>query len=110
MNYKVIPNSVDSALSPEAARSRNTYYQKWRSDHPKDAKVIQCRYWEKKAKALYGPYYIGPDSEDELSQQAREVRRKYYSDYSKKNAAAIRKNNKDYWEKKGKQDNEGEEV
>lgn len=110
MRFKDIPNSANSTLSPEAVRSRNTYYQKWRSDHPQDSKVIQCRYWEKKAKALYGPYYVGSDAEDVLSQQAREVRRKYYADYSKKNADAIRKNNKDFWEKKGRNDNEGKEV
>lgn len=93
-------NSEKCELSPEAAKVRSSHYKKWRSDNPEKAKAIRLRYWEKKAQEYYGEDYIGPGEGDELSRQAREVQRKYYAEYRKKNPDIISKANKNYWERK----------
>lgn len=92
--------SNESLLSPEAAKTRREYYRKWRANNRKADKATKFRYWEKKAQEYYGADYIGPLPGEELSRQAREVRRKYYAEYRKKNPTIIKKAYSNYWERK----------
>ncbi len=101
MDIKTTPDTCE--LSPEASNSRREYYRKWRADNKNGDKAIKLRYWEKKAQEYYGEDYIGPESSDQLSRQAKEVRRKYYADYRNKNREALNKTYKNYWENKAKE-------
>lgn len=82
-------NKTDKRMSPAASKSRSEYYRNWRSGHPENTRAIQLKYWETKAKKTYGDAYKGPGPDGELSEQAREVRRDYYSKY-----------HANYWERK----------
>lgn len=93
----------DNKLSPEASRSRREYYRKWRADNKSGDRAIKSRYWEKKAREIFGDGYIGPAPGEDMSQQAREVRRKYYAEYRNKNPETVTRAYKNYWEKKAKE-------
>ena len=103
-------------LSEGAREARKAYYRSRYKSAPEKHKVYLYRMWEKKARALYGRDYKPPESEDVLSDQAAEVRRRYYSEYSKthstgsrkaymkeyrrKNRDKLTRYQKDYWERK----------
>ena len=92
--------SNECQLSPEAAKTRRKYYREWRAKNRGADKAIKFRYWEKKAQEYYGADYVGPLPGEELSRQARDVRRKYYAEYRKKNQTNINKTYSNYWERK----------
>ena len=94
------PTKDMSVLSPEAKTSRREYYRKWRANNRDTDRATKCRYWEKKAQEYYGADYIGPNSDGELSRQAREVRRKYFAEYRSKHPETINKAYQNYWERK----------
>lgn len=93
----------EPTLTNTATRCRREYYRKWRSINPEKEKLIKLRYWEKKAKQLYGEDYVPPLPGEVISKQARDTRRNYFREYQKKNAEAIKRNTANYWEKKAKE-------
>lgn len=80
-------------MSSAAVRSRREYYRSWRVEHPENARAIQIKYWENKAKKVYGDAYIEPAPDEEMSEQARAVRRDYYAKY-----------HAEYWERKANEE------
>ncbi len=104
MNYKDKDPGIETCeLSSEAASARSEYFKLYRAEHPESIKAVRLRYWEKKAQEFYGVDYVGPKPGEELSSQARELRRKYYADYREKNSEAIKKSHKAYWERKARE-------
>ena len=99
----MVNTSGNYKLSPEASKSRSEYYRKWRAENRSGDRAIKSRYWEKKAQELFGEEYHGPVPGEELSEQAREVRRKYYAEYRNKNKETVTRAYKNYWEKKAKE-------
>lgn len=90
-------------LSPAASKARNEYYKAWRGEHPERVKAIQLRYWETKAQKIYGAAYQAPSSNESMSEQAKEVRKKYYADHRAKNAEKVRRSAMNFWEKRSKE-------
>lgn len=93
----------DKTITPTAKALRNEYLRSWNAENPEKVKLIRLRYWEKKAKQLHGQNYVGPEPGEAISKQALEIKRKYYRDYQKENADAMRRNNNNYWNRKAKQ-------
>lgn len=100
------PNLNKCDLSPEAAKSRRDYYRKYRNENKDIVRATKLRYWEKKAQEYYGVDYVGPESPEELSRQAQEVRRKYYAAYRTRKPEVISKATKNYWERKANNEKE----
>lgn len=104
-------------LSEQAKEARRAYFRGRYKSAPDKHKAYVCHMWEKKAQQFFGTLYIPPDREGVLSDQAAELRRRYYSEYRKTHETdrsaymrEYRKNHKeklsqyqrDYWERKGK--------
>ena len=96
------PKQKKCELSPIATKTRSEYYRTWRANNKAVDRATKQRYWEKKAQAFYGADYIPPESSDELSPQAKEVRRRYYAEYRNNNPETINKANQNFWERKAK--------
>lgn len=104
-------------LTQGAKDARREYYRdRYKRDPDKHKKYV-CRMWERKAQQFFGALYVPPDREGELSAQAAELRRRYYSEYRKTHSTdrteymrEYRNNHRekltqyqhDYWERKGK--------
>lgn len=86
-------------LSDAARDARNEYYKKYRVEHSADIKAYQRSYWESKAKEKYGKKYKAPRINEELSEQALEIRRQYYRDRRKANPDEGKKNRDRFFEK-----------
>lgn len=104
-------------LSEEAKEARREYYRGRYKTDPDKHKVYVCRMWERKAQNVFGTLYVPPTTEGVLSDQAAELRRRYYSEYRKTHDTdrseymkeyrkshrdQLEKNSRDYWERKGK--------
>lgn len=102
-------------MSEGAKEARREYYRERYKSAPGKHKVYMCRVWEKKAAVFFGSLYVPPTREGVLSNQAAELRRRYYSEYRKthdtKRTAYMREYrkshreqvsqyNRDYWERK----------
>lgn len=89
-------------LSAKATDARRDYLRSWNAEHPEKNREACARYWEKKAKEFYGVDYVPPKDGEGLSRQARRLRNRYQKEYRKKNPDIIKKNVKDYWERKAR--------
>lgn len=92
--------SNNCELSPKAREARSNYYRDLRGKHPENRRTTQLRYWEKKARELYGVDYVAPLPGEEISAQGLEVRRAYYAERRKRDPEAGKKYMRDFWERK----------
>ena len=108
-------------LSDGAKQARSEYYRARYAANPGKHKSYELATWERKAIKRHGVNYIPPTTPGELSEQAKQERRDYYSGYRKRNAERIkaysrkyqkehkyqRKNQSkymaNYWERKAKE-------
>jgi len=72
-------------MTEKAKKARREYYRGRYKADPEKHKLYVYNVWEKKARALYDKEYIPPVKPGVLSEQAAELRRRYYADYRKKN-------------------------
>lgn len=87
------------AITEDAKKGRSEYYKRWRIQHPANTRAAVLRYWENKAKILYGDKYKAPAPGEEISEQARKLRNEYYAKYRRTNPEAIAKAKRKFWEK-----------
>lgn len=87
------------AITEDAKKERSAYYKRWRIQHPANTRAAVLRYWENKAKQLYGKEYKAPAPGEEISEQARKLRNEYYAKYRRTNPEAIAKAKRKFWEK-----------
>lgn len=87
------------AITEDAKKERSAYYKRWRIQHPANIRAAHLRYWENKAKILYGDKYKAPAPGEEISEQARKLRNEYYAKYRSTNPEAIAKAKRKFWEK-----------
>lgn len=90
-------------LSPLAKRLRNDRINQYHKDHPEKTKRYVNAHWENKAKELYGKDYKGPSNPDEMSEHAKEARRKYWREYQRKNPDKVKQYSAKYWERKARE-------
>ena len=76
--------------SVEAKKLRAEYYRARYARDPAKCRRYQMNVWENKAKAIYGDDYIPPKDDEELSAQARLLRRNYFRKYRKAHEDEIR--------------------
>lgn len=89
----------DELHALEIKKTRADYYKRWRVEHPGDIRNAQLRYWEKKAREVFGKKYKAPAPGEELSEQARELRRKYYAERRKNNPEEGKKATAAFWDR-----------
>lgn len=87
-------------LSKEAAATRNAYYrERGKKTSPEKTRQYNVAKWENAARKFYGKNYCPPLPDEEMSEQALEMRRRYQRHYRKTHAEACRKYQSNYRKK-----------
>ena len=91
---------MNSEYTESERNARNDYYKDWRLKNPESCKAHRRRYWEKKAAKRFGADYKGPQDDETLSDQAKQVQREYYAELRRKNPERAVNAQKEFWRRR----------